>query len=106
MSSPPGIASTNELAVFGWDDTRFTDTKQGDSAALGGGTSDIFSAAVQFEAVGGGTSAAVKVALAAIVGLLVVGLVLLAVALAARRRADGSPLTRQPGAKTPAGVSK
>lgn len=106
MSSPPGIASTNEVAVFGWDDTRFTDTKQGDSAALGGGTSDIFSAAVQFEAVGGGTSAAAKVALAAIVGLLVVGLVLLAVALAARRRAGGPPLTSQPGTKTPAAASK
>ena len=105
MSSPPGIASTDGLAVFGWDDTRFTDTKQGDSNALGGGTSDIFSAAVQFEAVGGGTSAAAKVALAAIVGLVVVGLALLGVALASRRSADGTPTSKRAGAKTPAGVA-
>lgn len=105
MSSPPGIASTNRVAVFGWDDTRFTDTKQGDSSALGGGTSDIFSAAVQFEAVGGGTSAATKVVLAGIVGLVAVGLILVGVALAARRRAGGPPLAKQPGAKAPAAAS-
>ena len=105
MNSPPGIASTDRVAVFSWDDTRFTDTKQGDSATLGGGTSDIFSAAVQFEAVGGGTSAATKVVLAGVVGLMAVGLILVVVALAARRRAGGPPLAKQPGAKAPAGVS-
>ena len=104
MSSPPGIASTDKFAVFAWDDTRFTDPNQVDGTALGGGTSDMFSAAVQFEAVGGGTSAAVKIVLAGVVGLLAVGLVLLVVALAARRR-SGEPLApRRTGTKAPAEV--
>ncbi|MFP5317002.1 MAG: sialidase family protein [Acidimicrobiia bacterium] len=105
MSSPPGIASTDRFAVFAWDDTRFTDPNQVDGTALGGGTSDMFAAAVQFEAVGGGTSATVKIVLAGVVGLLAVGLVLLLLALGARRR-TGEPLTpRRTGPKAPAGVS-
>ena len=53
MSSPPGIAATDGVAVFGWDDTRFTDPNQIGATSLGGGTSDMFGAAVQFKAVGG-----------------------------------------------------
>src|SRR5919199_394786 len=74
MSSPPGIASTKEFATFGWDDTRFTDTRNPDSSAFGGGTSDMFAANVQFTAVGGGTSKAAKLVLAGVVGLLAVAL--------------------------------
>ena len=90
MSAPPGLASTNAYAVLGWDDTRLTDPNFADNAAVGGGLQDIFTAAVQYEAVGGGTSSAVKIALAAVVGLLAVGLILFVAALTARRGRDGS----------------
>ncbi len=103
MSSPPGIASTNQFATFGWDDTRFTDKSVGDSATLGGGTSDMFAANVQFTAVGGGTSKAAKLVLAGVVGLLAVGLVLLVVALASRRT-TGAPPAKRAAAKAPAGI--
>ena len=86
MSSPPAIASTNAYAIFGWDDTRASDPTAPSSAGLGAGVQDIYTSAVQFEVVGGGTSNAVKVALAAVVGLLVVGLILLAVGLGQKRR--------------------
>ena len=86
MSSPPGIASTNAYAIFGWDDTRASDPTSSANAGFGGGVQDIYTSAVQFEVVGGGTSDTVKVVLAAVVGLLVVGLILLAVGLGQRRR--------------------
>ena len=104
MSSPPGIASTDEFATFGWDDTRFTDMRNPDANALGGGTSDMFAANVQFSVVGGGTSKAAKMILAGVVGLLAVGLALLLVALASRRRTGVTP-ERRTGVKTPAGVT-
>ncbi|MCA1691995.1 MAG: glycoside hydrolase, partial [Actinobacteria bacterium] len=61
QSSPVGLASANAHAVFSWDDTRNTDLSVGDSSAIGGGTSDIFFANAQFEAVGGGVSTTAKV---------------------------------------------
>ena len=89
MSSPPAIASTNEYAIFGWDDTRASDPTSPANAGFGAGVQDIYTAAVQFEVVGTGTSSAVKVALAAVVGLLLVGLILLAVGLGQKRRVAG-----------------
>lgn len=94
MSAPPGLASTNAYAVLGWDDTRLTDPGFADNADVGGGLQDIFTAAVQYEVVGGGMSSTVKVALAAVAGLMTVGLVLFVATLAARRGragATGSP---------------
>ena len=105
MSSPPGIASTNAYALFGWDDTRHSDTSNAASVAgFGGGVQDIFTSAVQFEVVGGGTSNAVKVALAAVVGLLLVGLILLAVSLTQRGRAGGMSRRETVRGKEPASV--
>ncbi|MDQ3896898.1 MAG: glycoside hydrolase, partial [Actinomycetota bacterium] len=63
IASQPGVASTDAYAIFGWDDTRNTDTSVGDNTYLGGGLQDIYIAAAQFEALGGGTSNAAKVAL-------------------------------------------
>lgn len=91
MSAPPGIASTNAYAILGWDDTRLTDPNFADNATTGGGLQDIYTSAVQYEALGGGTSRAVKMALAGVVGLLVVGLVLLGASFGTRRRVDASP---------------
>ena len=90
MSSPPGIASTNAYALFGWDDTRHSDTSAPANAGLGAGVQDIYTAAVQFEGGGCGTSNAVKVALAAVAGLLLVGLILLAVSVGSKRSMGGS----------------
>ncbi len=89
MSSPPAVASTNAYALFGWDDTRASDPTAPSNAGLGAGVQDIYTAAVQFEVVGSGTSSAVKFALAAVAGLLVVGLILLAVSVGAKRRIGG-----------------
>lgn len=86
MSSPPGIASTNAYAIFGWDDTRASDPTSSANAGFGGGVQDIYTSAVQFDVVGGGTSSTVKVVLAGVVGLLVVGLILLGVGLSQRQR--------------------
>ncbi len=89
VSGPPGLATTNAFALFGWDDTR--NAKRGE---LGAGTQDVFTAAVQYKAVAGGTSKVLKVVLAATAGLLFVGLILFVAGLGARRRAlpsEGGP---------------
>jgi len=104
MSSPPGIASTNAVAFFAWDDTRNSDPTASANAGFGGGVQDIYTAAVQFDVVGGGTSSTVKVVLAAVVGLLVVGLILLGVGLSQRKRLTGSPERQAVKGKEPAKV--
>lgn len=69
VSVPPGIASTNELAVVAWDDTR-----NGDLALH---VQDLYSSVVQHETIrAGGVPVMVQVALAAGAGLAFVGLVL------------------------------
>jgi hypothetical protein len=83
VNVPPGIASTNKFLVVGWDDTR-----NGNQLTQ---TQDLFTVDVQLERVGGGTSGAAKVALAAVGGVAVVGLVLLLVSLTNRRPAPSSP---------------
>lgn len=104
MSSPPGVASTNAYAIFGWDDTRNSDVNSPANAGFGGGVQDIYVAAAQYKALGGGTSTAVKSALAGVVGLLLVGLVLLAVSVGQRRRAGGSARQEAATTKSPAPV--
>jgi len=84
LAGPPGVGSTDAYVVFGWDDTR-----AGDAVV---NTQDIYVGSVQYKAIGGGTSAAAKYALAAVLGILVVGVVLFVAAFAARRRgSDGRP---------------
>ncbi len=94
INSPPGVGSAEEFAIFGWDDTRNTDTSSPAVQGFGAGTQDIYTSVVQFAAVGGGTSVTAKVLLAATAGLVAVGLVLLVVALSARRR-SGLPAPRR-----------
>lgn len=61
-------------------------TRNGTKGELGSGTQDIFTAAVQYQALGsGGASRGAKVVLAGVVGLLAVGLVLVAVSKGSRR---------------------
>ncbi len=91
IASQPGVTSTNEYAVFGWDDTRNSDKTVKDNAYLGGGLQDIYIAAAQFQALGGGTSSTAKVVLAGVVGLLAVGFVLILAAALTRRRRPAGP---------------
>lgn len=78
VAVPPGVASTNKLAVIGWDDTRnFDQLTQGQ---------DLFASEAQFSKLGGGTSKAAKVALAAVSTIAILGLILLLVSMATRTR--------------------
>ena len=88
INSPPAVTSTNAYAMFGWDDTRNTTEFYDPSVTseFGGGLQDVYTAAFQFQVVGGGASDTARIALAAVAGLIVVGLALLAVALGAKRR--------------------
>ena len=99
QNSPPSLASTNQYALIAWDDTRHSRGEDGPVMAsdpiisgegIGGGVQDVYISAVQFEAIGGGTSSAAKAALAAVIGLVAVGLVLLAVAGTGRGRGGAS----------------
>jgi hypothetical protein len=80
LAGPPGIASTNDYAIFGWDDTR-----NGDAVV---NTQDIYVGMVQYKAIATGGSKALKYILAAVVGVLLVGLVLF-LAMAVTRSGDG-----------------
>jgi hypothetical protein len=112
QNSPPALASTNQFAFLGWDDTRYSTGEDGEvrlenpvtSTGIGGGVQDIFVSAVQFEELGGSTSRTAQIALAGVVGLLAVGLILLAVGMIGRRSA-GSEATATARGKTGAGVS-
>ncbi|MDP1805777.1 MAG: sialidase family protein [Acidimicrobiales bacterium] len=81
IRQPPGLASTNSLAVMAWDDTRL-----GNQITE---TQDIFARDVQFKALGT-SDAPARYVLAAFAGLAVVGVVLL-VATGWRRRSELPP---------------
>jgi len=78
LNGPPGLTSTDAYALIGWDDTRFAEPLTD--------TQDIFAAAVQFREVGTTNRAAAYI-LPGVIGLLAVGLVLLAASLLFRSRA-------------------
>jgi hypothetical protein len=98
VNAPPALASTSAFTLVAWDDTR-----NGDPV---GQAQDIYASTVQFKKVGGGTSKGAKLALAGVVGLLVVGLALLAVAMVTRTT-DGPPPggTTEPSKKARSGVA-
>jgi hypothetical protein len=101
ITSPPGLATAKEYTMLSWDDTRNTDTSAPDARSLGGGIQDIYVSAVQYEALGGGTSRAAKIALAGVVGLLIVGLALMAVAMVSRRNQPASSTPKEPKMRSP-----
>ncbi|MGH9286487.1 MAG: sialidase family protein, partial [Acidimicrobiales bacterium] len=71
VTAPPALASSGNYIMVGWDDTR-----NATPGELGAGTTDLFTAAVQYKAIGASSSAA-RYALGAVAGLLGVGLILL-----------------------------
>jgi hypothetical protein len=93
ITSPPSITSHNAYAIFGWDDTRhsFESYQIPINGQIGDGLQDIYTAVAQFETVGPANNDTARIVLAAVVGLLFVGLVLLGVAVAAKRRNGPSP---------------
>ena len=93
MRGPPAIASAEEYTIFGWDDTR-----NGTEVAP---TQDIFARAVQFKALGGASNDTARTVAAIMAGVALAGLLLLVVALAARRRLPPAPAVVE---KQPAGV--
>lgn len=88
VNAPPGLVATKAFTLVGWDDTR-----NGDAV---GQAQDLYTAAVQYEEIGSATSNATKVALAGVVGLLVVGLVLLGASKLTTRSGDGTPRPTEP----------
>jgi len=79
MRTPVGIGSTDRMATLVWDDTR--------NSILVGDGQDLFAGIVQFSAIGSGGSNAARIALAALGGLALVGLILLGVSFTASRGA-------------------
>ncbi len=94
IRQPPGVASLKEFAIVGWDDTRL-----GDDTTH---TQDIFTRVAQFKALGAGSgNDTARYALGAVIGLAVVGLMLLVMSFAARRRTPaGAPRHRPRQATT------
>jgi hypothetical protein len=95
ITSPPGVTSADDYAIFGWDDTRHTQQHFDipHTGEFGAGIQDVYTSVAQFSVVGGATSNTARIVLAAVVGLLFVGLVLLGVAVAAKRRNPPPPKT-------------
>jgi hypothetical protein len=88
MRMPVGIASTNKVAVFAWDDTRNADQlTQGQ---------DVYTSIAQHEALGTGSSDALRYAVAALSGLALVGLILLAVSMITGRRRPQTATASEP----------
>jgi hypothetical protein len=82
------VASSDELAVFVWDDTR-----DGDELTH---SQDLFSAAAQFRAVGSSTSTVWWYGAGAAGGLAIVGLVLLLSSRGRSRRVGPEPAPSPP----------
>jgi hypothetical protein len=89
IRQPPGVASADQYATFGWADTRLgDDTTQ---------TQDDFGATAQFAPLPAASSTLLPVLAAVFSGLAVAGLVLLLILLIWRRRGEASqPTTEQP----------
>ncbi len=105
ITSPPAVFSSNAYAIFGWDDTRATPASYTIpiNGEYGAGIQDVYIAVAQFEVLGPANNDTARVVLAAVVGLFVVGLILLGVAVTAKRR-GAAPLKASSGDTTKARV--
>ena len=90
---PPGVASTNQYAVFGWADSRLADEVTQ--------TQDAFGAVAQFAPLPTTSNTVAPKIAAAFAGVVVAGIVLLVV-LQLRRRQEGTPAAAR--GKQPVGV--
>jgi hypothetical protein len=88
IRQPPGVASADQYATFGWADTRLgDDTTQ---------TQDAFGVAAQFAPLPAAGSTLLPVLAAVFSGLAVAGLALLLILLIWRRRGEASQPTMEP----------
>ena len=89
IRQPPGVASADQYAAFGWADTRLgNDITQ---------TQDDFGATAQFAPLPAAGSTVLPVLAAVFSGLAVAGIVLLLVLLVRRRRSEApQPTIEQP----------
>lgn len=94
LRQPPGVASTNEYAWIAWADPRLADELTQ--------TQDNFGAAAQFAVLPPTTNLVLPVVLAVFGGLMVAGVVLLALLFVRRRRARSTPSRTGP---QPAGAA-
>jgi hypothetical protein len=98
MRMPIGLVANDKLAVFAWDDTR-----NADKLTEG---QDVYTAIVQHEALGSGSSDALRYAIAALAGLGLVGIVLLVVSMiTGKRRPQGAPETETEATRGRVGTS-
>lgn len=90
IAAPPGVASADAYAIFGWDDTRNSGPPPtGLDARNGTGVQDIYTSAAQFAPVAVQSSSTARIMLAGVVGLLMAGLFLV-IAFQVNRRRIGS----------------
>jgi hypothetical protein len=98
MRMPVGLVANDKLAVFAWDDTR-----NADKLTEG---QDVYTAIVQHEALGSGSSDALRYAIAGLAGLALVGVVLLVVSMiTGRRRPQAAPAPETETARGRVGTS-
>lgn len=90
IRQPPGVASANEYAAFGWADARFADEVTQ--------TQDNFSAVAQFTPVPDGSSSVLPIVAAVFGGLAVAGIVLLVAQRVRRPSPDPAPTAAASGA--------
>ncbi|MGH9122641.1 MAG: hypothetical protein ACRDYC_12000 [Acidimicrobiales bacterium] len=83
VRQPPGVASANQYAAFGWTDTRFATSVTE--------TQDNFGSVAEFAPVPSSTNALVPVLAAVFAGLLIAGLVLIVLISGRRRRGGPTP---------------
>jgi hypothetical protein len=95
MRQPPGVASANQYAAFGWADTRL-----GTMATL---TQDVFINVAQFKPLPSGASSTLKYLAAGFAGLAAAGLIILALVLVRRRPREMQPTS--PVGPQPVGAS-
>ena len=98
VRQPPGVAASDRLTVVVWDDTRHGDVQTE--------TTDLYAATVQYQALPrtAGLAPGVGYALAAVLGVVGVGLIMVLVAAATRgRRSQGPAAPAHPG-REPVGV--
>jgi len=90
LRQPPGVASANQFASFGWADTRL-----GNELTQ---TQDVFGSTAQFNPLPANSSSTLPILAAVFLGLVVAGLIMLVLFLSRRRKGQMPPVAddRQP----------
>lgn len=87
MRQPVGVAAAGSFTIIGWDDTRHGEPV--------GQAQDIYTAALQYDPLPSTFPRVLSYLLAAVIGLVIVGVILVVAALFARRMGSPSPPPKQ-----------